>query len=320
MSTSEPKIWDVPKLRATALSKAMDDEWRIDVEMLVGVIDQLSRERDEAQRGCQSLRLELEEARQRATKFEDALTVSNNSCERRGVRIAQLETAAQTALDFGETTPEEWASAAKKIHDALNPATATAWLESVAQKARAEERAICDIEWNKATAFSSNPKTPSMREIIDAHDAALKKKWANENDGHPLADAMAYSASPTRHRTRGTSSSARAFPSRHALKVLTCARWNSGGKPVAVHYHYEKLGVYNVVRFEVGKPRDPKGHGPFEHYQKGSFTKDEAEIHVARLNATMCGGSKLRQISPPNPRFPAGQECSGCADCKGTTP
>jgi len=49
--------------------------------------------------------------------------------------------------------------------------------------------------------------------------------------------------------------------------------------------HYVKLDEYNVVRFEPGKPRHPKGYGPFEHYEQGGFTKEQAEAHAARLNA-----------------------------------
>lgn len=60
---------------------------------------------------------------------------------------------------------------AAKLHAAsASPDTAVrAFLDGV----RAEERAKCDVEWEQATAFASQPKTPSMREIIAAHDAKV---------------------------------------------------------------------------------------------------------------------------------------------------
>jgi len=45
---STKKVWDVAKLRENALKTALRGECRIDLELLVGVIDQLEAERDEA--------------------------------------------------------------------------------------------------------------------------------------------------------------------------------------------------------------------------------------------------------------------------------
>lgn len=61
-----------------------------------------------------------------------------------------------------------------KINAALaTPSQAAEWLAKHDKKTRADELAKCEVEWNKATAFASQPKTPSMREIIDAHDAKV---------------------------------------------------------------------------------------------------------------------------------------------------
>lgn len=48
-------------------------------------------------------------------------------------------------------------------------------LAAFAERVRAEERAKADAEWERATAFGSQPKTPTMKEIIAAHDAEVRR-------------------------------------------------------------------------------------------------------------------------------------------------
>jgi hypothetical protein len=66
---------------------------------------------------------------------------------------------------------------------------------------------------------------------------------------------------------------------KHNLKT---ENFTEGGQHV--HRHYVKIDAYNVVRFRPGEPRHPRGFGPFEHYERGGFTKEQAERHAARLN------------------------------------
>jgi hypothetical protein len=68
-----------------------------------------------------------------------------------------------------------------KINAALaTPSQGAEWLAGHDKKTRADELARCEIEWNEATAFASQPKTPSMREIIDAHDTRVRRETLEE--------------------------------------------------------------------------------------------------------------------------------------------
>lgn len=51
-----------------------------------------------------------------------------------------------------------------------------------------------------------------------------------------------------------------------------------------VHRHIAKLNEYNVARFDPDQPRHPDGYGPFQHFAKGGFTKEQAERYAKRLN------------------------------------
>jgi len=57
-----------------------------------------------------------------------------------------------------------------------------------------DERAKCDVEWNEAHAFALNPKTPSMREIIEQHDRELLSRAATAAEGACLPDGYQWGA------------------------------------------------------------------------------------------------------------------------------
>lgn len=125
----------------------------------------------------EQLHVMLEAARDRVAMLTDAARSVVGMLRRPKNQHSNGEAAA-TILDTALAAPDEGV---------------TEWLEGVRAEARATERAKCDVEWNEATAFAAQPKTPTMLEIIAAHDAqveaqALEKAARHfEGDGTGLA-------------------------------------------------------------------------------------------------------------------------------------